>query len=170
MIPTTTISREKSPAPISRVFSSSWSNLWQASKRAPLPVVPARTSRGVPKFYSGADRFPVVEELLVPGWAFSERDDGKVERAYLHQLRRYGVDRIAARLQAIEDEWELQPCIVCFERLSSQCHRSWAARWLGEHGIVVVEIGSLAAKRPTKPGREPAFALCSEINHRTESR
>ena len=126
-----------------RLFTASWTSLWQASKRRPLPVQPVRTSRGLPKFWPAAERFPAVDELMPDGWMLGSTDRGKNERAYRYKLGQIGLERIAARLDEIADECGGLPlCLCCFEAAASDCHRSWAAEWLHEQtGLVVPEIG-----------------------------
>jgi len=135
------------------LFTASWTSLWQASKDRPLPVVPVRISKGVPKFWPAAERFPAVEELMPPGWVLGERDDAKALRGYRGALDRIGIDRILARLDAIAAERDgASLALVCFEADPRACHRSWAAAWLREQtGVAVPEVGhpTPAAKTPT---------------------
>jgi hypothetical protein len=104
-----------------------------------------RISRGKPKFWSAAERFPAVDELMPDGWMLSKSTDpAKAECAYRHKLTTIGLERIAARLDAIADECGGLPlCLCCFEADRADCHRSWAAAWLHEQtGLAVPEIGA----------------------------
>jgi hypothetical protein len=130
-----------------RLFTASWSSLWQASKRGPLPVQPVRISRGKPRFWPQAGAFPAVEELFVPGWVLSEKPEpARAEKAYRHQLDRIGLEGISARVDEIAHECGGLPLAVCcFEKAGedTQCHRWWWARWwLEQTGLAVPEIGS----------------------------
>jgi hypothetical protein len=137
-----------------RLFTASWTSLWQASQRGPLPVQPVRTSKGVPKFWPAAERFPAVDELMPDGWMLGCNDPGKAERGYSGKLHRIGIGPIVARLDAIADESGMPLALCCFEADPADCHRSWAAAWLHEQtGRIVPEIGSghHPAKTPTTP-------------------
>lgn len=145
-----------------RLFTASWTALWRASQRDSLTVQPVRISKGLPRFWPQASDFPAVEKLFVPGWMLrSGYDDrAKNERAYTHQLSQFGIERIAARLDAIADECGKPLALCCFEADPADCHRSWAAAWLHTRtGLAVPEIGSLAAEpsaaqlRLGEPGR-----------------
>ncbi len=150
-----------------RVFTASWSALHQASLRAPLPVQPVRISLGVPKFWPQARDFPSVDELMIARWMMHSDDHAKSERAYRHRLHQLTLPRISARLDEIADEHDGKPLVLCcFEALSGDCHRSWAATWLRDQtGVVVPEVGLLIARR--RAGEAPAFALCYEAHPAT---
>jgi hypothetical protein len=131
-----------------RLFTASWTSLWRASQRGEIPVQPVRTSRGVPKFWPAAERFPAVDELMPDGWMLGCDDAGKVERGYRGKLDRIGLERIAARLDAIAAECDVPLALCCFEASREDCHRAWAAAWLREQtGLTVPEIGSMRSDR-----------------------
>jgi hypothetical protein len=141
------------------VFTTSWHTIWLASRFGGLTVTPTRISRGLPKMIAGADRFPVCEQLFVPGWTLNESvDDARAEKAYRHRLYRITADRIKARLDEIAEAYGQAVVLACFEQLGAgkPCHRWWFARWAGEHlGITVPELSLMQ-------GFEGGAVLCWE--------
>jgi hypothetical protein len=81
-------------------------------------------------------------------------------------LHRIGVERIAARLDAIADEHDGLPLVLCcYEKLAADCHRARAAEWLGEQtGVAPPEIGSMFAKAD-----ERISVVCYEVPDREEA-
>lgn len=127
----------------SRLFTSSWTALWQISKRGPLPVIPVRISNGLPRFWPDAETFPVCAELIPPKWiAFGDQDREKAKKGYLGKLDTIGIDRIAARLDEIAKQHGMMPlALLCYEQDPAECHRSWVADWFQEHtGVEVPEV------------------------------
>jgi hypothetical protein len=79
------------------------------AQRQPLDVIPVRISRGCPRFWPAAGRFPVVDELMPPGWVLGEKDDAKAEKGSRDKPHMIGVELIAARLDAIAAEYHGVP-------------------------------------------------------------
>jgi hypothetical protein len=122
------------------LYTASWSALYAASKAGPLPVMPVRTSRGNPRFWSAAGAFPVVDELLPEPWMLGIKDAEKFGRAYRRKLHQIGLPAIQARLDAIADECGMPLVIACFEKDVSECHRAHLATWWQRKtGVVVPE-------------------------------
>jgi hypothetical protein len=134
---------------ICQLYTASWTSLRRASQRDSLPLQPVRISRGEPKFWPAAARFPALDELMPDSWMLGCQDAGKVERGYRGKLGRIGLERIAGRLDAIAAECDGLPlALCCFEASREDCHRSWAAAWLYEQtGLAVPEIGSMRSER-----------------------
>jgi hypothetical protein len=135
------------------LLTASWWSLWQASKAGPLTVAPVRISRGLPKFWPAAERFPECPELMPPGWILGCDDLEKAERGYRHHLHRVGIERVSRILDAESRRPVPQTphkvarrplALACFERLTKPdevCHRRWFARfWEEQTGVVVDEF------------------------------
>lgn len=112
------------------LFTASWSALYR--RRDQLDVQPVRISRGVPKFWPAAERFPAVELLMPEGWALAksrrEPDWTGFEAAYRHKLDAAGVYAIRRLLTDLAADG--RPCVLaCFERERADCHRGQFATW-----------------------------------------
>jgi hypothetical protein len=140
-----------------RIYTASWSALWKASKLGPLPAVPVRISRGLPKFWPAAEQFPAVESLMPDPWMFSipEDDPERFGRAYRRKLHTIGLPAIQAELDRISGQnkeqkggiWPL--ALACFEADPADCHRGplgFAGWWERKTGVVVTDLGTLAAE------------------------
>jgi hypothetical protein len=123
------------------LYTASWWTLWEASKAAPLPVQPVRTSRGKPRFWPAAEGFPAIDELMPDGWMLGITDPERFGRAYRQKLHRTGLPIIEARLAAITVLSGLPPVLLCFERLRADCHRGQFAAWYERKtGMTVPEL------------------------------
>lgn len=164
------IQRQKSchTSPIYKpaLFTTSWTTVSETMRYSELPFVPVRISRGKPKWIPVAGGWPACPLLFVPGWVLGEKvEPGRAEKAYRHQLRRIGVDRITATLAPIAAEHgDLPLALVCFEKAgeSKPCHRWWFERWWHEQtGQHIPELATMHTRRAGQPG---AFVLVHEIS------
>lgn len=121
--------------------TAQWTALWRLSQQGPLAVAPVRISLGLPRFWGEAKRFPYVAELA-PRGLFGIADSDEFDEAYTRRLDQIGVDRIAARLDAVADSSPQETlALCCFEPTGKPCHRRTFARWWhAKTGIVVPEI------------------------------
>jgi hypothetical protein len=123
------------------LYTASWWALWEASKAAPLPVQPVRTSRGKPRFWPAAASFPAIDELMPDGWMLGITDPERFGRAYRQKLHRIGLPTIEARLAAITVLSGQPLALLCFERDRADCHRGQFAAWYERKtGMTVPEL------------------------------
>jgi hypothetical protein len=138
------------------LYTSSWWTLWEASKAAPLPVQPVRTSRGKPRFWPAAAGFPAIDELMPDGWMLGIDDPERFGRAYRQKLHRTGLRTIEARLAAITVLSGLPAALLCFERVRADCHRGQFAAWYERKtGVRVPELSLV-----TSLNRERIALMC----------
>jgi hypothetical protein len=109
------------------LFTASWRVLWEASKAGAQTVQPVRSSRGLPRFWPAAERFPAVELLMPPYWMWALDDAEKFGRAYRRRLHAAGLAKVQAELDAVADGRPQAVC--CFEARRCDCHRSEFAAW-----------------------------------------
>ena len=103
---------------------------------------PVRTSLGKPKWLlPGAASWPLLWEATPRGHYFGAPAEA-FEDAYLDQLTRYGILRIAKRLAVITRQTGAETLLLCcFEADREQCHRSlFSAFWLEATGERIEEI------------------------------
>ena len=114
-----------------RIYTASWSTLHTAIRvGGVLPVQPVRISRGLPRFWPEAERFPAISELFPPGWVFAvaKTDPERADRGYRRGLHVLGVDRVRALLESSRvDDRPLALC--CFE---SGRYGSIPTKWNGD--------------------------------------
>jgi hypothetical protein len=105
------------------------------------PLVPVRTSIGLPKFIPVARHWPRCSEL-VP-WSLLDLDDhGEFEAKYRARLDAHGLETIRERLTGIW-RWhgERPLALLCFEPAGQFCHRRiFAAWWHEQTGEVIDEL------------------------------
>jgi hypothetical protein len=113
------------------LFTASWSCLHTALRVAPslreFQVI--RTSRGLPRFWPEAERFPYLELLAPDGWMFGvwEKDQDKGDRCYRRKLHIAGLARVQAALDEVSDG--RPQVLACFEEKPIDCHRGQFALW-----------------------------------------
>lgn len=116
--------------------------------------VPVATSVGTPGGRSPWRHERALEQCrgLTPYGIFKNpayADFAKAERAYVDRLRK-DEDKVLAQLWLLHERFGGEPLVIlCWEPNPAECHRSWAADWLGGHGVRVLEAPAhLLANEP----------------------
>jgi hypothetical protein len=127
------------------ILTASWTALWRASQAGPLPVLVVRISRGLPRFWPAAERFPAVEALMPDPWmlgvAKADPDLERFGRCYRRKLHIQGLPAIQAILDTLGARYNLPLALACFEPSPTQCHRGQFAAWYERMaGIAVAEF------------------------------
>jgi hypothetical protein len=109
-----------------RFFTASYS-AWSRRPDMGHPVV---CSLLVPKWLPEAEQFPRLW-AATPRWSYWRSGWPDEFRGHFEaQLRQYGVQRIARRIQQIATEAGAERLVLlCFEADPAQCHRSLFAWW-----------------------------------------
>ena len=115
------------------LYTASWSAMGNRHAEGDRSIVPVRISLGKPKFSPIGASAPYVHELAPAG--LLGLPHAEFEAGYARRLHLFGIDRIAARLQAIYAEYGRPLALCCFEPWRSDCHRDLAAAWLDLHGL-----------------------------------
>jgi hypothetical protein len=128
------------------LYTASWREMANRHAEGDISIVPVRISLGKPKFSPIGASAPYVHELAPAGLLGLPPEE--FEKGYAWRLHRYGVERIATRLEAIYTAYDRPLALVCFEAHRGDCHRDLAAVWLELHGLgPVPEVSPGAGKR-----------------------
>jgi Protein of unknown function, DUF488 len=125
--------------------------------------MPVRTSVGLPRFWPEARGLPVAK-LLTP-YGLRKLKGDEFRGAYLARLDETGVDAIRAELAEIALEYGGKPlALLCFEKSSSECHRSmFAAFWQEHTGEVVTEVGPALSTDPARRHADQFGRQCGQL-------
>lgn len=89
-----------------------------------------RTSLGAPRWYPNQGRDLPTCWPITPRGGYLDADPEAFEDAYLSQLRRHGVHRIAAHFRHLAATHNTdQLWLACFEPDRADCHRGTFADW-----------------------------------------
>jgi hypothetical protein len=134
------------------IFTGSWTALHRAVRAGQVDirtdVLPVRISRGVPKFWPAAERFPALADLMPDGWMFGIKDDEKFNRCYRRKLHTIGFERIEDELDELLIVYNRPLVLCCFEppddgHAPHTCHRGpdgFGGWWEHQGGAPVPEF------------------------------
>ncbi|MFJ9745731.1 ParB/RepB/Spo0J family partition protein [Streptomyces chartreusis] len=122
--------------------------------------VPVRTTVGRPRFRLGYELTAHARTLTPTRDLLKIEDEAAYEAGYRALLGTRGADAIRTELEGIAAQHgNGRLVLLCFDRLdkpNSWCHRTHAARWLGEH--LDLDAPELGARRAPVPAQRPAPA------------
>ena len=133
------------------IYTGCWRRLFEEVRAGRLDprsdVLPVRISRGVPRFWPEAARFPTVPELTPDGWMLGIKDDDRFDGAYRAKLHRIGFERIEQALGDLLIAYCRPLVLCCFEpaegdRAPHNCHRGpegFGGWWMSQGGAPVPE-------------------------------
>lgn len=121
--------------------------------------MPVRSTVGNPKWFS---YFPygVWENITPRRWMLGINDRDEFRTKYRHHLHKMTLDRLLGDAHALQEElapsWEgtaftEQLVILCYDNLAQPdmwCHRTFFAEWMGEHNVIVPELGRTRPEPP----------------------
>lgn len=115
--------------------------------------VPISVSRGVPKFYQGAQ---FIE--LAPSWALIKAPIADYVPEYKHVLSKLDPTDVLKSLLRISGGAKI--ALLCYEKPGEFCHRRLIAEWLEpaiQMSVAEVEVQPSASKQPKKPSQPLLF-------------
>lgn len=122
-----------------QLLTGGWRALYDADKAGQLNFQIVRISRGVPRYWPAAGKFPKISDLMPEGYMLGIQDWEQFGRCYRSKLERLGIDAIQARLDELGDSRPI--VLTCFEADRADCHRSIAAAWFeAQTSIAIPEI------------------------------
>src|SRR5262249_50312300 len=124
---------------VTAIFTASWPALHAADKLGLLDVLPVRISQGAPRYWSEAERFPALPDLM-PTWQMIAMEVQAFWDTYLQRLNAVGFDVVRDQLgDLVEAHGRI--ALACHERDVSECHRGprGLSGWLETHGMTIAE-------------------------------
>jgi hypothetical protein len=137
------------------VYTGCWRAVYDHAKvlgeEAP-GYLPVRISRGGPRYWPAASKFPALPDLMPDGFMMKIKDMELFMRAYRSKLHRIGLEAIQAQFEELTLSYMRPLVLLCFEHDRADCHRGdnggFGTWWQKKTGYAIPEATDLGALVP----------------------